>query len=55
VGLLQSLHHELSYVADLPYGQSASIPGPLSRGNNQGDKLSPWLFDLIFNYLLLAP
>ena len=52
VDLLQSLYRESSYVADLPYGQSAPIP--LTRGTKQGDKLSPLLFDLIFNSLLLA-
>ena len=52
VDLLQSLYRESSYVADLPYGQSASIP--LTRGTMQGDKLYPLLFDLIFNCLLLA-
>ena len=52
VDLLQSLYHESTYVADLPYGQSAPIS--LTRGTKQGDKLSPLLFDLIFNYLLLA-
>ncbi len=30
-----------------PYGQSSSIP--LTRGTKQGEKLSPLLFDLIFN------
>jgi len=36
----------------LPYGRSASVP--LSRGKKQGDKLSPLLFSLVFNALLLA-
>ncbi len=56
IDLLRSLYHESSYVADLPYGKSAPIP--LTRGTKQGDKLSravsPLLFDLIFNCLLLA-
>ena len=52
IDLLRSLYDESYYVAGLPYGQSASIP--LTRGTKQGDKLSPLLFDLIFNCLLLA-
>ena len=52
VDLLRSLYDHAHYTADLPYGKSASIP--LSRGTKQGDKLSPLLFDLIFNCLLLA-
>jgi hypothetical protein len=38
--------------AYLPYGKTASIS--LARGTKQGDKLSPLLFDLVFNCLLLA-
>ena len=52
VDLLRSLYDQSYYVADLPYGQSAPIP--LTRGTKQGDKLSPLLFSLIFNCLLLA-
>ena len=52
IDLLRSLYDESFYVADLPYGQSAPIP--LTRGTKQGDKLSPLLFDLMFNCLLLA-
>ena len=52
VDLLRALYDQSYYVADLPYGQSAPIP--LSRGAKQGDKLSPLLFSLIFNCLLLA-
>jgi hypothetical protein len=52
VDLLQSLYVEAHYVADLPYGRSATIT--LQRGTKQGDKLSPLLFSLVFNALLLA-
>ena len=52
VDLLQSLYEGAFYVADLPYGRSASIG--LTRGTKQGDKLSPLLFGLVFNALLLA-
>ena len=52
VDLLRSLYDRSTYVADLLYGQSAPIP--LTRGTKQGDKLSPLLFGLIFNCLLLA-
>ena len=52
VDLLRSLYDRSYYVADLPYGQSAPIP--LTRGTKQGDKLSPLLFGIIFNCLLLA-
>ena len=52
VDLLRSLYDQSHYVADLLYGQSAPIP--LTRGTKQGDKLSPLLFGLIFNCLLLA-
>jgi hypothetical protein len=52
VDLLRALYDQSYYVADLPYGQSAPIP--LSRGANQGDKLSPLLYSLLFNCLLLA-
>ena len=40
------------YTADLPYDKTASIS--LTRGTKQGDKLSPLLFGLVFNCLLLA-
>jgi hypothetical protein len=46
------MYDQSYYVADLPYGQSAPIP--LTRGTKLGDKLSPLLFGLIFNSLLLA-
>ena len=52
IDLLQSLYSRASYQADLPYGRSASVF--LSRGKRQGDKLSPLLFSLVFNALLLA-
>ncbi len=52
VDLLRSLYDHAHYVADLPYGKTASIS--MTRGTKQGDKLSPLLFDLVFNCLLLA-
>ena len=52
IDLLQSLYSGAGYQADLPYGRSASVF--LSRGKKQGDKLSPLLFSLVFNALLLA-
>jgi ribonuclease HI len=52
IDLLQSLYSGAYYQADLPYGRSAEVV--LSRGQKQGDKSSPLLFDLIFNALLLA-
>jgi ribonuclease HI len=52
VDLLRSLYDHAHYTADLPYGKTASIS--LTRGTKQGDKLSPLLFDLVFNCLLLA-
>ncbi len=52
VDLLRSLYDWAFYVADLLYGQSALIS--LTRGTKQGDKLSPLLFGIIFNFLLLA-
>jgi len=52
IDLLKSLYSGAYYTADLPYGRSASIT--LSRGQKQGDKSSPLLFDLVFNALLLA-
>ena len=52
IDLLRSLYDQSYYVADLLYGQSAPIP--MTRGTKQGDKLSPLLFGLIFNCLLLA-
>jgi hypothetical protein len=52
VELLQSLYEGAHYVADLPYGKSATVT--LTRGTKQGDKLSPLLFSLVFNALLLA-
>ena len=52
IDLLQALYNQANYEADLPYGRSARIV--LSRGKKQGDKLSPLLFNLLFNALLLA-
>jgi hypothetical protein len=52
IDLLQSLYSGAYYQADLLYGRSAEVV--LSQGQKQGDKLSPLLFDLIFNALLLA-
>ena len=43
--LLVSLYLEAYYLADLPYGWSASVA--LSRGQKQGDESSPLLFNLI--------
>lgn len=50
--LLRSLYDGAHYSGDLPYGSTASVF--LLRGTKQGDKLSPLLFGLIFNVLLLA-
>ena len=50
--LLQVLFKEAHYVADLPHRRSA--PVFLIRGSKQGNKLSPLLFSLLFNALLLA-
>ena len=52
IDLLQALYDRAHYEADLPYGRSARIH--LMRGQKQGDKLSPLLFNLIFNSLILA-
>ena len=52
IDLLQALYERAYYEADLPYGRSAPIY--LTRVQKQGDKLSPLLFNLIFNALLLA-
>jgi len=52
VDLLQSLYEGAHYEADLPYGRSASVY--LTRGTKQGDILSPLLFNLIFNALLIG-
>ena len=52
IDILQSLYEGAHYVADLPYGRSATVT--LTRGTKQGDKLSPLLFSLVFNALLLA-
>ena len=52
IDLLQALYEHAYYEADLPYGRSAPIY--LTRGQKQGDKLSPLLFNLIFNALLIA-
>ena len=52
VDLLESLYSEAYYLVDLPYEWSVSIA--LSRGQKQGEKSSPLLFNLIFNALILA-
>ena len=52
VDLLRSLYEGAHYEADLPYGRSA--PVTLTRGTKQGDILSPLLFGLIFNALLIG-
>lgn len=52
VDLLRSLYLGAHYRAELPYGTTAPIQ--LFRGTKQGDTLSPLLFGLIFNSLLLA-
>jgi len=41
----------VDYAANLPYGWSAAIT---QRGTKQEDKLSPLMFSLVFNALLLA-
>ena len=52
VDLLRSLYEGAHYEADLPYGRSA--PVTLTRGTKQGDILSPLLFGLFFNALLIG-
>ena len=52
IDLLQTIYERAHYEADLSYGRSAAIY--LTRGTNQGDKLSPLPFGIIFNVLLLA-
>ena len=52
VDLLQSVYDHSHCTADLPHCKTALIS--LTRGTEQGDKLSPLLFDLVFNGLLLA-
>ena len=52
VDLIRSLYEGAHYEADLPYGRSA--PVYLSRGTKQGDILSPLLFGLIFNAVLIG-
>jgi hypothetical protein len=52
IDLLQSLYSGVYYQADLPYGRSAEVL--LTRGQKQGDKSSPLLFELVFNALLLV-
>lgn len=52
VGMLRALYEGAHYEADLPYGRSA--PVFLTRGTKQGDTLSPLLFNLIFNALLVG-
>mmetsp|Transcript_37221 Transcript_37221/g.99058 ORF Transcript_37221/g.99058 Transcript_37221/m.99058 type:complete len:2324 (+) Transcript_37221:2749-9720(+) len=52
VDLLRSLYNGAHYRAELPYGTTAPIQ--LFRGTKQGDTLSPLLFGLIFNSLLVA-
>ena len=44
VDLLRSLYQGAFYRADLPYGSTAHIQ--LTRGNKQGDLISPLLFEL---------
>ena len=53
VDLLRALYSSAHYEADLPYGRSA--PVYLLRGTKQGDILSPLLFNLVFNALLITP
>ena len=50
--LIRSLYEGAYYAADLPYGRAARVY--LTRGTKQGDVLSPLLFSLLFNALLLA-
>lgn len=52
VDLLRSLYRDAYYTADLPYGSTARIR--LTRGNKQGDLISPLLFGLLDNVYLLA-
>ena len=49
---MQSLYTGAHYEADLPYGRST--PVYLTRGTKQGDILSPLLFNLVFNALLIG-
>ena len=50
--LLRALYNNAHYEADLPYGRSA--PVYMLRGTKQGDILSPTLFNLFFNALLIG-
>ena len=52
VDLLRALYKSAYYEADLPYGRSA--PVYLRRGTKQGDPISPLLFNLLFNALLIG-
>jgi hypothetical protein len=52
VDLIRSLYTRAHYEADLPYGRSA--PVYMLRGTKQGDILSPLLFNLVFNALLIG-
>jgi hypothetical protein len=52
VDLIRALYTRAHYAADLPYGRSP--PVYLLRGTKQGDILSPLLFNLIFNALLIG-
>ena len=52
IDLLRSLYEGAHYEADLPYGRSS--PVFLTRGTKQGDILSPLLFNLVFNALLIG-
>ena len=48
VDLLRSLYQGAFYRADLPYGSTAHIQ--LTRGNKQGDLISPLLFELLIMF-----
>jgi ribonuclease HI len=52
VDMIEALYTDSYYQADTPFGTSAKVF--LTRGTKQGDGLSPLLFSLIFNYLLVA-
>ena len=52
IDLLRALYNRAHYEADLPYGRSA--PVFMLRGTKQGDILSPTLFNIVFNALLIG-
>ena len=52
VDLLRPLYDGAYYRAEFPYGSSANVR--LTRGNKQGDIISPLLFELLFDVYLRA-